>query len=265
MNSFVAFIDEAGDEGFTYRPPPLSSSSEWFILSACVIREKNRAEVMRRLNKALGPIEAQRQSPVLHFMSLNHDQRVALAHAIGRLSIRIVSIAVNKKLIAENDPGHTLKGNRRLYRYYTRYLLERVSWITRDSRVHGEGNGICKLIFSRAKNLSYDTLKEYLGKLKDEHETEIEWSALSAAFMEVTQPIDSVGLRLADAVASGTRCALELSPHGYCEDRYLRLLKPRIYCRNGNYLSYGLKIVPDIPACEPHRDNRYGCMEWFSE
>lgn len=263
-NSFVAFIDEAGDEGFTFRPHPTPGSSEWFVLGACIMREKNRSAVMRRVNEVLGPIEALRRAPA-HFMNLSHEQRVAIAHMLGTLSARIVTIPINKIATAALPEGHTLRGRRRLYFYYTRYVLERISWITRDHRTNGEGDGSCKLIFSRAKNLSYDGLKTYLKKLKDEHETEIDWSAINPDNIEVGQHEQSVGLRLADAVVSGVRCALELTPHGFCEDRYLRLMKPKIYCLNGNYFSYGLKIVPNIPPCEPARDNRYSCLAWFQE
>jgi hypothetical protein len=264
VHSFVAFIDEAGDDGFTFRPHPEQGSSEWFVLGACIMREKNRAAVMRRTNEVLNPIEILRRAPV-HFRKLNHEQRVLIAHLLGNLSMRIVTVPVNKIATAALPDGHTLKGNRRLYFYYTRYILERLSWITRDSRTAGEGNGFCKLIFSRAKNLSYTALKEYLHKLKDEHQTQIDWTAIDPDRIEVLQHEQSVGLRLADAVASGVHCALELSRHGFCEDRYLRLMMAKIYCRNGNYLSYGLKIVPDIPACEPARDNRYRCLDWFQE
>jgi hypothetical protein len=121
------------------------------------------------------------------------------------------------------------------------------------------------LIFSRAKSLSYVALADYLNKLKNEHHTQIDWTAIDPDKIEVLQHEQSVGLRLADAIASGVHCALELSRHGFCEDRYLRLMKQKIYCLKGNYLSYGLKVVPAIPACEPDRDNRYKCIDWFQQ
>jgi hypothetical protein len=35
---FVAYIDEAGDEGFFIVPRPEKNSSEWFLMSAVVVR-----------------------------------------------------------------------------------------------------------------------------------------------------------------------------------------------------------------------------------
>lgn len=267
MNSFVAFIDEAGDDGFKFRPHPQQGSSEWFVLGACVMREKNRAPNMRRVHDILGPIEKLRQAPV-HFRKLNHEQRVAVSHLLGSLSMRIVTVPINKIATDGLAGDHTLKGHRRLYFYYTRYILERISWITRDFRVNGEGDGFCKVIFSRCKGLRYEDLKEYLHKLKNEPQNppiQIDWTAIDPERIEVLQHEDSMGVRLADGVASGMHCALELSKEGFCEDRYLRLMKPKIYERNGNYLSYGFKVVPSIPEPEPHRDGRYACMEWFKD
>jgi len=37
--SFIAFIDEAGDEGFKFKDWPERASSEWFVLAACIVRE----------------------------------------------------------------------------------------------------------------------------------------------------------------------------------------------------------------------------------
>jgi hypothetical protein len=37
---------------------------------------------------------------------------------------------------------------------------------------------------------------------------------------------------------------LEPDFYGNCEPRYATALKPIVYNRNGNYLSYGTKLVP---------------------
>jgi hypothetical protein len=264
VNSFVAFIDEAGDEGFVFRPHPQQGSSQWFTLAACIMREKNRSAVMRKAKELLGPLEAMRKAPV-HFMQLPHEQRVSVAHMLGTLSMRIVAVTVDKIATSQLEDGHTLIGRRRLYFYYTRYVLERLSWITRDSRRQHEGDGFCKLIFSRAKSLSYDALKEYLDRLRRDNTVRIDWSAIDTGKIEVLVHEDSLGLRLADSVASGVQCAFELSRHGFCEDRYLRLMKEKFYRYNGRCLSYGLKINPQIPVADPQRDNRYGCLDWFDE
>jgi hypothetical protein len=256
-HSFVAYIDEAGDEGFKFKVWPERASSEWFVLAACIVREKLQSTAMREIKRIVDPIEKNRNAP-LHFKQLPHEARVAVCHGLGKTAFRIVVVSVNKRALPQ---PHTLRGNRRLYFYYTRYFVERLSWLTRDHRIDGEGDGFCKLVFSRAKNLSYVLLKEYLTRLKNHHQTQIDWSAIDPDGIEVLQHDQSLGLRLADAAASGVHCALELSPHGFCEDRYVRLLKPTIYRNGNNYRSYGMKIVPQAPEPEVARDGRYGWIE----
>lgn len=46
--SFVAYVDESGDEGFKFLPNE-QGSSRWFVLSALVIRKENDLQVDRYL------------------------------------------------------------------------------------------------------------------------------------------------------------------------------------------------------------------------
>jgi hypothetical protein len=131
MHSFHAYIDESGDDGFAFRPWPARGSSEWFVVSACVVRESKRAEASALLHASIDPVEAIRRAPI-HFAKLNHEQRVGIVHAIARVPIRVISVCFNKMAL---PAGHTLAGNRRLYFYAVRYLLERISWITRDNQI----------------------------------------------------------------------------------------------------------------------------------
>lgn len=43
--SFVAYVDESGDEGFKFLPNA-QGSSRWFVLSAMVIRRENDLQVV---------------------------------------------------------------------------------------------------------------------------------------------------------------------------------------------------------------------------
>lgn len=43
--SFVAYVDESGDEGFKFLPNE-KGSSRWFVLSAMVIRKENDLQVV---------------------------------------------------------------------------------------------------------------------------------------------------------------------------------------------------------------------------
>lgn len=260
MHSFHAFIDESGDEGFTFKDPPDRASSEWFVISAVVVSVSREPGAARQLNEILAPLE-KRRNKVIHFQTLPHEIRVPVIDRIAKLPLRAVSICFNKKKLGE----HTLGGQRRLYFYCTRFLLERISWMVRDRFQKGgvSGDGRCKLTFAHCKNLSYQSMGAYLQLLRWEQETQIKWPYLDHEEISVKQPMESIWLRAADCVASGIYRGLELSEHGFCEERYGTMLKPIIYERDGNYFSYGLKMYPGVPEPEAERANRYGWLSQF--
>jgi hypothetical protein len=260
-HSFIAYIDEAGDEGFTFRDPCHTGSSHWFVLSAVVFRAQDELAAIRNLNAVIKPIELARKKPI-HFSSLPHEQRVPIAYAISKSSLKLISVCIHKPALIKQ---HGLRENRRLYFWATRLLLERISWMVRAQADRRDGkSGRCGLVFSHCKRLSYDRLREYLRLLHSPQiKSQIDWRFVSEEDVEVDQHAGRVGLKVADAVASGLRYALDLSSHGFCEDRYARLFRSVTYCRGNNYLSYGLKVIPTAPQHEPHRDNRYRWIESY--
>jgi hypothetical protein len=255
-HSFHAYIDESGDEGFKFKDPPERGSSEWFLLSAVIVRETRLAAASRLLNALIGPIEERRKAPI-HFTNLNHDQQVGVIHGMAKMPVRLITVCVNKRQLGGE---HGLGRDRRLYFYCVRFLLERISWLTRDRSVAGEGNGRCRLTFSACKGLSYANLSEYLGVLAA-GQSQVAWDHVDIERIKVQPHNESIWLRTSDAAVSGFARALELSPHGLCEDRFARLLRPVVYCYQEKYLSYGVKLFPSRPAVEAERDNRY---QWLS-
>ena len=250
-HSFIAYIDESGDEGWSFRDQPGEGSSEWFVISALIVPRPREMEELKKFHAAIRPIEDMRRSPI-HFSKLNHEQRVAVCASIGQSGFRTISIIVNKRLIERDG----LKGKWRLYFYATRYLLERVSWLARDDNKDAWGDGRVRLIFSNRRQMSYEDLKGYLDRLRGAPAAEdirIHWPAISNDLVQATPHDQLVGLRAVDTVASGIRYGLELSRYGFSEDRYGRLLEPRTYRRFGNALSYGMKFFPQVPVRTPER------------
>jgi hypothetical protein len=134
-----------------------------------------------------------------------------------------------------------------------RLLLERVSWYCRDT-AGSQNDCECRLIFEDRKYLSYDSVRSYLELLRTQatedawlqvllNDVRIHWPAIVPAKVEAAQKSQYVGLQLADCAASGIRAALEYR-HGMTEHRYAKTLKPRIYKRESNYTSCGLKFFP---------------------
>lgn len=219
--SFTVYIDESGDEGFIFLPGE-RGSSRWLVLSAVVLRKRNdlaAVGVMRSVRTLLG----KEANDALHFRKLRHEQRVPYARAIGQAPLRTVSVLT------------------------TRLLLERVSWLCRDRRIDGEGDGTAEITFSNRSAMSYDDLRQYLGHLKqtaEARDVRVDWTVVQPARVRAVNHDQRAGLQLADAVASGLFGAVNLTQYGESEPRYLDLIAPTLYRHDAVALGYGVKFWP---------------------
>jgi hypothetical protein len=184
----------------------------------------------------------------LHFVDLKHEQRVPYIRRVGDLPIRTVSVLVYKPLIAEPEKFQNTKYL--LYRYATRLLLERVSWLVRDKRRPGEGDGFAEVIFSNRSNMSYGDIRDYLRLLLKQSEAnpnqvQIDRTVIDPERISAVEHSKLAGLQVADAVASGFHFALKVNRYGETETGYLPHLKRTIYRNESVALGYGLKLWPE--------------------
>lgn len=247
--SFTAYIDESGDEGFVFLPGE-KGSSRWLVLSAVVFRKSKDLEavrVMREVRALLG----KDPKKALHFREMKHEHRVPYVRVVSTASMRTVSVLIHKPSIAE--PEKFQSEPFRLYRYATRLLVERVSWLCRDTRKVNEGDGSCELIFSNRSAMSYEDLRNYLSHLKDKpgSDARIDWTAIRPQQVRAVNHDQLAGLQMADAVASSLFFAVNLTQYSEVEDRYFRMLRPTIYRHpKSGELGYGLKFWPgSLEAC----------------
>ncbi|MDD5673928.1 MAG: DUF3800 domain-containing protein [Chitinivibrionales bacterium] len=243
-SSFRVYIDESGDEGFVFKPDG-SGSSRWMVMSAAVIRKENDLQGVRCLEK-VRQILGKQPKQQLHFSDLTHEQRVAYINEITTLPIRTVSILVYKPCIREPEKFQSEKFL--LYRYVTRYLLERVSWLCRDHRTAGSGDGTADLIFSNRSIMSYSELRVYLDHLKDHSDSlkvTVDWNIIHSQKVRAVDHSQLAGLQIADAVASGFFYAINKNRYGNVEDRYARELGKTLYRHKSKAEGYGLKFWPD--------------------
>ena len=162
LTGFVTYIDESGDEGFVFNPDG-SGSSRWFVLSAVVTRRINDLQMVDCLREARKVLGKAPKTP-LHFADLRHEQRVPYIRRVGNLDIRTVNVAVYKPSIRERA---TFQGNKNLlYRYTTRFLVERLSWLLSRTSTGTPGqNRFTEVIFSDRANMSYEDIRDYLRRL----------------------------------------------------------------------------------------------------
>jgi len=242
--SFKAYVDESGDEGFVFNPDG-SGSRRWLVLSAVVVRRKNDHSLVTLMADTRKIIKKAPKKQ-LHFSDLKHEQRVPYVRRIAENPLRTVSVLVHKPSIKEPEKFQAEKFL--LYRYAVRFLLERVSWLCRDHRSAGEGDGKVEIIFSNRSIMSYEVLRSYLRLLKehsDPMDVRVDWSVVDPEHVFAVNHEQLAGLQVADAVASSLYYAVQPSQYGEIEEKYAVLLKPTIYRHMNKALGYGVKFWPE--------------------
>lgn len=251
-HSYVAYIDESGDDGLAkFRQLGVDGgASIWLFITACIIRASRDLEAVRWRDEITSKLPKQNKRN-LHFQKMTHSQRIMAAKTLARKQLMLSHVISNKTTI----PPGTYREKNQLYFYLTRYLIERVSWLCRDLRPRvPEGNGRVKIIFSRRGKMSYGDFRDYLERLRARDDTTIHWPVIDIEGIEAQDHSRWAGLQLADIGASAFAAALEVDKYGNCEPRYAETLKPRVYQRKGNYLSYGLKLVPSLDQLQLSRE-----------
>lgn len=261
--SFLAYIDESGDDGLGRKfrqPGRRGGSTHWLVISATIVRQSRHKDIICWRDEILDQMP-DKKNRNLHFAQLNHGQKLAAVRTLSQKPLRIVSVLAAKPPI----PDGTYPDKNQLYFYMTRYLIERVSWLCRDYRRYApEGDGSVAITFSRRGGMSYPAFRDYLTTLRADQTgtVRVYWPAVDISAVEAHDHSRLAGLQLADVGASAMAAIFEPDFYGNYEPRYGRVLKPVVYNRNRNYLSYGLKIVPRPDQCGLNDEQRANLAEW---
>ena len=117
----------------------------------------------------------------------------------------------------------------------------------RDHRKADVGDGRAEIIFSNRSQMSYNDLRDYLRKLRDDSNeltVNVDWSVVDPGFIRAVEHSQMAGLQVADAVASSLYAAVNPNQYGDTENKYAQLLLPTCYRHKGVMLGYGLKFWP---------------------
>lgn len=245
-HSFIAYIDESGDDGLTgrFRQAGIGGgSSHWLTIGAAVWRHSRDLDAVQWAKDIAAKLPAQRRNKILHFADFDHNQRIMAIQSLCDKPMRICCVIANKPII----PTGIYTEKNQLYHYKTRFLIERISWMCRDMRkVVPEGDGRVKIIFARRGGMSYPDFQEYMHRLKamDDPGVTIHWPVIDIDAIEAWDQPAKYGLQLADLAISGITAALEPDFYGNSEVRFAKLLKSHVYHRQNNFLSYGAKMFP---------------------
>jgi len=255
-HTFIAYIDESGDDGLRkYREPGShGGASKWLVISALVIRLQKDLESVSWRDSITAKMPEKRKRN-LHFAELNHGQKLLTAKHLAEFPVRGISVLSHKPTI--QDGVYTEKNQ--LYFYVARYLIERISWLCRDYRPKApEGDGRVKIVFSRRGGMQYGDFRDYMMRLRGniDEDIRIHWPVIDIEGIAAQDHSMRAGLQLADSLASSVAYGIEPDRYGNCESRYVEILKPIIYQRRHNYLSYGMKFVSQIQSLELSADQR---------
>lgn len=254
--SYVAYIDESGDDGVaTVRPRDPNGATEWFVLSAVVVRVEAQSEAVwvRDILKDIR-LDSRRE---LHFQPLSDWRKSIVCNKISQLPLRCfvaMSHKVNMRGHSNPDAARVSAGKTWFYWWMTRLLLERVTdYCERRSLRDYGAPRLVRLEFSRRGGLRYSHFQSYLYWLRIQSRAGALFLKRGDLKWSVIDPLNEVyaydhperaGLQLADAVASSFYQAVNGEPTP--DPQFAIALEPRITRNADNQLfGYGLKLMPD--------------------
>lgn len=252
---FVAYIDESGDDGLKrVKPLDPDGSSEWFVLSAVVVRSSNEKGVGRWQREILGRFNHTQRHDI-HYRKLIPAKRRIAVETIADKPLRLFTVMSNKKNLKGYKNPNPMPEKNYLYWWITRLLLERVTQFCMKASpvLYGELRPI-KFIFSLRGGMSYDRLITYLDLLKLETETDnlklpgiVHWVVVDLKQIFPIAHKNEAGLQLADIVAGAFYEAVCMDGVRPCNPAFAELLIPRLYrSKRGVILGYGLKPMPHL-------------------
>lgn len=255
--SHIAYVDEAGDEGFgKLRNQKRGGQSQWLVLGALVVRQAANKE-LPAWRGVVADRFPEKQSRDLHFRKLTHDQKVVVCQELAVRELFACLTLSNKATIPGGRWEEQFKRPGYLYNYLTRWLLERVTTFCASDAVANQiANPRLNVIFSRRKNTNYQAMKEYMELMRDGREQirpvrAIDWNVFDPSDIVVQNHSLWAGLQLSDVITSAFFSAVNPNRYGNLEQRYADILRPKVITGpNGVALNAGVTPVPSLNGCQ---------------
>jgi len=236
LSTFTAYVDESGCSGNKFA----QGSSEFLAMGAIIVRDERLDETMSVFDEGRAERESAKQ--FLKFSEMNDKDRFVLSSLLGKRKVCGCFVAIHKPSMQ----GSYIRDNHsNEYNYLLKMLIERISWAVRDAAtLPNRQNGPCSLVLSEQRMYSYETMFDYIQKLRGgAHNCRAEWGAISEEEPSVVKHENEQPVHLADIAASAFAMAIEPKKHGMTDDRFFRNLGGTIYKKHGRH--FGLKLFPD--------------------
>jgi hypothetical protein len=160
----VAYIDEAGCSGDQYG----KGSSQFLVIGAVVMALADEANILQvfREARALGG----REKLFRKFSECKDSDNFVLTKQLSKKPVRIVQVALHKPSMA----GSCLREHHKEeYQFLIKFLLERISWIARDSAKQQFNDpknrpelNMCKISIFRTENVSVSRIVCVFAEIK---------------------------------------------------------------------------------------------------
>ena len=255
-SEFIAYIDEAGDEGLGKLKDPAQSGgqSSWLMLGAMIV-PANQDLLVPSWKRAIRARFPTMQSRDLHWRKLNHNQRVVVSSELAGFPIHAALTLSHKVTIPGSRHEGPFKKPGYLYNYLIRWLLERlIDWCERQSPAEQSS---LRVVFSKRRGTNYEAMKDYLNRLSRGQEAKASprntnWSVLDIDGIRIEDHSKCAGLQLSDCITSAFFTALEPNVYGNTETSYAeRLVGKLIKNGRGRVVNEGLTVVPGLHAASP--------------
>lgn len=272
---YVVYVDEAGDPGVKQKSvAELEAASEWFVVSAVVVRDIREQDVPAWVSDMREAVRAQGRSPI-HYRKLSRSNQARVCRMLAGKDVRIFVVASHKTNMRgyQNKRMGSSFGRGEFYNWCLRLLLERVTqWCANRSKVEERGIEAARIVFSERGGHDYTHLRGYIDTLRTQAENgatflkakEVVPGVLYPGLCDVRPHSGLAGLQLADIAASAFFQGLDSKSLAYTIEPAIAL-QPRVAKapRQRSAAGFGLLRLPfghqgDIPIADRPLFEAYG-------
>lgn len=233
MADCTLYIDEAGDLG-------IGKGSDWFVLAGVLVNKKDEPQIRDTIKN----IRTKLNINEIHFRKMmSFDKKSYATSELSKCNFEymVVVADTNKINLSTLYTQYTERPSILSYNHVCRYLIERASWLLRDTNRTAD-----IVLSSRGTSRDADLISYINDKLLSYNNNQIEnyfekVSAKSASSWDM--------LQLADVCATSMYNMHQLNGLGFITPCYAYQLKNHLYRYKGNTLiKYGIKYYDDNMA-----------------
>lgn len=234
-NKCTIYIDEAGDLG-------LNRGTTWFVLSAVIVNKDEEKQIRTILNN----IKSTLNIKVIHFSPLRHfEKRAYVANELSKCNFQHCHVLVDTTKVTFTPRDPNASKSVLLYNYTCRYLLERVSWLLRDTNRCGE------IVLSSRGTSRDNELIEYINNVLLKNPNNNIVNLFTKTISKTASSWDM--LQLADVCATSMFMCHEINAKfGFLMPCFAHRLGHNIYSYKGKLINYGMKYFSQ--DMEPEKD-----------